>query len=303
MANFTSFDVWLKNNQSGNAVTISWEVLECVNHVPTNVLDSGTFSSDLLPTGSMGWHNIICSAEAVSGTEYCFSWGAEPTAGDGNTSVVHQAGNSPIVVGEAHGKTVRVNGSWVVYGNIYYNVKVYVDGVLNFYASPAGSFLNLNAWTDTPVRLFGTIVKPVISVEPEKPVVIYPEHEQTKVANGVSIPLVWSDGGYGEANAATSFDIYLDSGLGASDPDHLVAEDVYPEAADNIFEWYIPEDIHQQMGDISREYLGKGTEYFWRIVAKKDDEETDGDVWDFRTSLVKGLGAPYYPTPETEDEP
>jgi hypothetical protein len=263
----TSVFLYLFPFAGGNSGTLTLTLWDTSGSLPTGgALDSASINASTV--SSAAWYEFVFSGgiDLLAGTEYAVT--LSNPSGDFATNIKWYGNNS----GNYSGGVALFNtgGGWSV---------------------TAARDLSFQEWGDAVVAA------------PEAPVEPFPEDGQTKVANGEAIPLIWLDDGFGESNQAESFDIYLDSGLGASDPDHLVAEDVTDTVGNGVYYWFIPENIHELMGDISRTYLGAGTQYFWKVVAKIGDEETESDVWDFRTSLIRGLGAPFSPTPVDEGAP
>jgi hypothetical protein len=130
---------------------------------------------------------------------------------------------------------------------------------------------------------------------PQKATDPYFENEDNSIPSGTGgLTLFWTDPGAGEPEAADTYDVYFGTDFGG--PDYLAAEDV---PAGSEF-WTIPEDIHKLMGDIPVNWLNEAQTYEWQIVSKNAGGETDGDIWEFTTTAVRGLGGARNPTPTDE---
>ena len=135
----------------------------------------------------------------------------------------------------------------------------------------------------------GSAMTVTIPEPPEKPIDPIPEDEHDGMRPGGSqANIKWTDGGAGEGNAATSYDVYfgtVEAGM------ELVSEGQANR------KWVVPIDYHD---DPDIEYLKRNEEYEWRIDAINENGTTEGDEWTFETSPVYFLGKTTEPTPEFE---
>lgn len=160
------------------------------------------------------------------------------------------------------------------------------EGVLNSSTTYDSNEINLSS--DLGLRSY---VSPSVSV-PDKPTTPVPENEQIQIPGGIEIPLGWTDPGEGEANEADTFDVWFGTDL--TGPSTKVASAIASTS------WTVPSNINSLIGQQGGEYLNQAQTYQWRVDATNDAGTTTGDVWEFDTSLILGLGAPINPTPETE---
>jgi len=277
--------------------TINWALRAGTPNALGATLASGSFNGFGLDVDPLKEYEFSCSATMTAGELYTFV--LEPVDSGTQTGQVAVANvllfghsDSTWVGGDALGyfRDFSPYGTFSLSGfNRAYSIRFTKSGVtvLGLPARESYSFTATLVEEILATHLFAT-ARHAMHFEaggaaPEKADTPFPETEENSVPANFPITLTWDDPGAEEENAATSWDVYFGTDL------------VGPEfqATVSTMAWPIPENFH----GLGTPYLNTLQGYEWRIDAKNSDGTTTGDVWEFTTSAVFGLGKAIEPTP------